>query len=279
MAPPPPAGNDEPGSPIKPDRGGPRSPNRRGSRRAPKRRSPQAKGGHSPSSIRLVRIAGDDFELVHPRQVIEVDLDYQEGLEIWKAGDPEGARDALRYALGACHDNLWVHVALGQIALRDFRDPTLARGHFGYAVDLAERALPRGFTGRLPREHPAIVRSTRRLRDWRRAWRPWGEPEMPASCVRWAIGCLGEAETTISPDEGYLGPKGLRNKRRRLGGFFDFSRFSDLRGFADRYRTSVDTGHTSQPMVAAPRSRRNCAGGKEIRLRAARFRGSRGAAV
>jgi len=155
MAPPPPAGNDEPGSPIKPDRGGPRSPNRRGSRRAPKRRSPQAKGGHSPSSIRLVRIAGDDFELVHPRQVIEVDLDYQEGLEIWKAGDPEGARDALRYALGACHDNLWVHVALGQIALRDFRDPTLARGHFGYAVDLAERALPRGFTGRLPRERPS----------------------------------------------------------------------------------------------------------------------------
>ncbi len=87
--------------------------------------------------------------------MIEVDLDYQEGLEIWKAGDPEGARDALRYALGACHDNLWVHVALGQIALQDFRDPTLARGHFGYAVELAERALPRGFTGRLPPERPS----------------------------------------------------------------------------------------------------------------------------
>jgi hypothetical protein len=85
---------------------------------------------------------------------MEVDLDYEEGLEIWKAGDPEAARDALRYALAACHDNLWVHVALGQIALRDFRDPTLARGHFGYAVELAERALPGGFTGRLPPERP-----------------------------------------------------------------------------------------------------------------------------
>ncbi len=85
---------------------------------------------------------------------MEVDLDYQEGLEIWRAGDPEAARDALRYALAACHDNLWVHVALGQIALRDFRDPTLARGHFGYAVELAKRAMPRGFTGRLPRERP-----------------------------------------------------------------------------------------------------------------------------
>jgi hypothetical protein len=81
---------------------------------------------------------------------MEVDLDYQEGLEIWKAGDPEGARDALRHALSACHDNLWVHVALGEIAMRDFRDPNLARGHFGYAVELTERALPHGFKGRLP---------------------------------------------------------------------------------------------------------------------------------
>jgi hypothetical protein len=85
---------------------------------------------------------------------MEVDLDYQEGLEIWKAGDPEGARDALRHALSACHDNLWVHVALGQIALQEFRDPTLARGHFGYAVELAQRALQPGFTGRVPRDHP-----------------------------------------------------------------------------------------------------------------------------
>jgi hypothetical protein len=86
---------------------------------------------------------------------MEVEPDYQEGIEIWKAGDPEGARDALRYALGACHDNLWVHVALGQIALKELSDPTLARGHLGYAVELAERALPRGFTGRLPRERPS----------------------------------------------------------------------------------------------------------------------------
>jgi hypothetical protein len=86
---------------------------------------------------------------------MEVELDYQEGLEIWKAGDPEGARDALRYALAPCHDNLWVHVALGKIALEDFRDPTLARGHFGYAVELGERALPRGFNGRLPPQRPS----------------------------------------------------------------------------------------------------------------------------
>jgi hypothetical protein len=94
------------------------------------------------------------FELVHPRGVRDAELDYEEGLEIWRAGDPEGARDALRYALRACHDNLWVHVALGRIALEEYRDPALARGHFGYAVDLARRALPPDFHGRLPPERP-----------------------------------------------------------------------------------------------------------------------------
>jgi len=87
--------------------------------------------------------------------VAEAELDYQEGIDLWRAGDPEEARDALRYALGACRDNLWVHVALGQLALREFKDPALARGHFGYAVELGTKALPPGFSGRLPRERVA----------------------------------------------------------------------------------------------------------------------------
>ncbi len=122
---------------------------------------PRSQGGPRPSAARpgpgpisLTRIGGDDFELVHPRGVKETELDYEEGIELWKAGDPESARDALRYALSACHDNIWVHVALGQIALVEFRDPALARGHFGYAFELARRALPQGFKGRLPRDRP-----------------------------------------------------------------------------------------------------------------------------
>ena len=98
----------------------------------------------------LKRIGGDDFILVHPRCVREMELDYQEGIELWEAGDPESAQDALRYALQGCGDNLWVHVALGRIALQEDKDPTLARGHLGYVYELVERALPRGFTGLLP---------------------------------------------------------------------------------------------------------------------------------
>jgi hypothetical protein len=131
--------------------------NRRG-RRKRRPSGPQSAGKQSggpsprPGAIGLARIEGNEnaFELVHPRCVRETELDYQEGIELWKAGDPEGARDALRYALLACHENLWVHVALGKIALEEFRDPILARGHFGYAVELGRRAFPPGFSGRLP---------------------------------------------------------------------------------------------------------------------------------
>ena len=120
------------------------------------RTKPRPGGGtEARSPIGLSRLGEDDFELVHPRKVEETRADYEEGMELWKEGDVESARDAIRYALSACHANLWAHVALGRIALTEFRDPTLARGHFGYAFELVRRALPRDFSGRLPRDRPA----------------------------------------------------------------------------------------------------------------------------
>ena len=115
------------------------------------------RSGDSVGPIGLTAVEGtpNAFELVHPRCVEEMEPDFQEGLELWKAGDPEEARDALRYTLQACPANLWVHVALGRIALDEFKDSTLARGHFGYAVELARKVLPAGFSGRLPRDRPA----------------------------------------------------------------------------------------------------------------------------
>ena len=131
----------------------------RGGRPAAPGRRPSASGAKGGPSHRgglgLKRLGGDDFALVHPKCAREMEPDYEEGIELRKAGDPEAARDALRFALQGCGDNIWVHVALGAIALDDFRDPGLARGHFGYAYELAEKALPGDFGGRLPREHPA----------------------------------------------------------------------------------------------------------------------------
>jgi hypothetical protein len=128
-------------------------------------RRPEGRPGGKPSGkltprtgpIGLRKVPGtpDGFDLVHPRCVEETELDYAEGIELWKAGDPEEARDALRFALQECHDNLWIHAALGRIALQEFKDPNLARGHFGYAVELVRKSLPPGFTGKILRDRPA----------------------------------------------------------------------------------------------------------------------------
>ena len=117
----------------------------------PHRSRDRAPAAAAPASlpIGLLKLADGEFELIHPRKVEETREDYEEGIELWKEGDPESARDALRYTLSACHANIWAHVAPGRIALDDFRDPTLARGHFGYAFELGQRALPRDFSGRL----------------------------------------------------------------------------------------------------------------------------------
>lgn len=134
--------------------GGP-PPGSSGRRPAPKGPTGQRSTGHGKPAratpIGLKRVSDNEFELVHPKCVVEMELDYAEGIEIWKEGDPESARDALRFALGGCGDNLWVHVALGKIALESFNDPELAKGHFGYAFELAYRAIPKDFQGRLPR--------------------------------------------------------------------------------------------------------------------------------
>ncbi len=119
-------------------------------RREPSKPGP-AKIPRKTGGLNLRRVGGNDYELVHPRCVDEMELDYAEGMELWKAGDPEAARDALRYALQGCGDNIWVHVGLGRIALEEFNDPALARGHYGYGFELAEKAIPPDFRGKLPR--------------------------------------------------------------------------------------------------------------------------------
>lgn len=143
-------------------RGSNRPPNqdRRGRPSAPRGRGPSGGGDavtpkRKTGGLNLRRIAGNDFELLHPHCVEELFPDYEEGVEIWKAGEPEEARDALRFALQGCGDNLWVHVALGRIALEANNDPALARGHFGYAFELAIKAIPADFPGRLPKNRHA----------------------------------------------------------------------------------------------------------------------------
>jgi hypothetical protein len=149
------------------------------------------------TALALAQIQGraGQFELVHPACVDETKLDYLDGLELWKAGDPEGAQDALRYALQACRDNQWIHLALGRIALDEFRDPALARGHFGYAVELARQAIPQGLEGRLPRDRPANEAFYGAVEGLISCLRALGKDRDAESLRTWALGLAGPAQS------------------------------------------------------------------------------------
>ena len=148
--------------------GNARGPGDQANQKRPGPRGPAGKGqgqgkgkgkskGSSSGPIRLKPVGGGDYVIVQPREVEELELDYLEGIELWEAGEPEDACDALRFFLGACGEYLQVLVALGKIALQEKNDPKLARGHFGYAFELVERVLANGFNGRLPKDRPANV--------------------------------------------------------------------------------------------------------------------------
>ena len=58
-----------------------------------------------------------------------------------EAGELEIATDELRWLLSGCSEMLEAHVLLGQLAIEIENDVPLARGHFGFAFQLGEKAL------------------------------------------------------------------------------------------------------------------------------------------
>ncbi len=185
----------------------------------------------------LRSIGGNDYELTHPRCVDEMELDYEEGMALWREGDAEAARDALRYALQGCGDNLWVHVALGRIALESFRDPSLARGHFGYAFEKAERALPPGFTGACPAVGRRTGRSTRRSRGWRRVTRRSATPTRRRDSALWASGSRPERGAVRGREE-------VPRREPRI--VSDFNGFSACSDFGNEIEPTAESGTGSE---------------------------------
>ena len=100
-------------------------------------------------------MAGDEWELVHPRCAEQREEDMEEVRLMIEAGEPQVARDELIWLLSQCHDFIDAHRVLGELALQQ-RDLALARGHFGVAFRLGQKALePAGREGKLPFRLPA----------------------------------------------------------------------------------------------------------------------------
>jgi hypothetical protein len=113
------------------------------------------RGAAETSGLQLRVVQGTECELVYPRCVHERREDYEEAIEAWRAGAIDEALDILRFALEGCGTHAWIHVALGQIALQESGDLRLARGHFGYVIELAQPLLKGRSDVWLSRNRPA----------------------------------------------------------------------------------------------------------------------------
>ena len=237
-----------------PGRAGSQGQIREGNRPAGPRRGRGRRARSAPAPI-----GGNDFELVHPPCVRETELDYEEGLEIWKAGDPEGARDALRYALAACRDNIWIHAALGRIALEEFRDPLARPRPFRLCGGAGEAALTPQFAGRLPAgpaRQSAVLRRPRGIDPL--AGRPRPERRFGGPPRAGGIGSARRVRDAVG-----IGPRNRSLRRRKkvrrgLTVFFDWMNFSDLRGTADRDRTAADRDPQAEGMARHSRPPDSC---------------------
>lgn len=104
----------------------------------------------------LVRKRADGaLEFVRARFATEREDDIRAAQAMVAIGELDVARDELRWLLQGCSDNMAIHVLLGEIAAAE-ADYALARGHFGYAYQIGQRALRRaGLSAILPAELPA----------------------------------------------------------------------------------------------------------------------------
>ena len=85
---------------------------------------------------------GRGWVFVHPRAARERAEDLEEVREMVEAGETDVAIDELRWLVEGCSEFIEAHALLGELAMAK-GDFALARGHFGFAVQLGLKALQR----------------------------------------------------------------------------------------------------------------------------------------
>jgi hypothetical protein len=94
--------------------------------------------------------------LVHPRCARDRAEDIEEVRAMAEAGELDVAIDEIRWLLGGCSEFIEAHLLLGELAVAADNDVPLARGHFGFAVELVLKTLKRfKIAGELPYRQPA----------------------------------------------------------------------------------------------------------------------------
>jgi tetratricopeptide (TPR) repeat protein len=99
---------------------------------------------NSGSGLGVQRAAsGQTWIFVHPPCVRDCADDLDEVRTMIEVGEADVAMDELLWLLEVCRDMLEAHYLLGKLAVEHLQDAPRARGHFGYAFQLGEKALSR----------------------------------------------------------------------------------------------------------------------------------------
>ncbi|MEN0111859.1 MAG: hypothetical protein AAF805_14160 [Planctomycetota bacterium] len=121
----------------------------------------QAGGGGGPAALGVEKLPGDAGYTLKPRKCAkERSDDLDEVRQMVEAGETEIAVEELRWLLSGCPELLDAHLLLGQIAVAEGdeqpSDLELARGHFGFAFRLGEKAIEAArCPGPIRGDHPA----------------------------------------------------------------------------------------------------------------------------
>lgn len=127
---------------------------------------------------------------MHPRCVRERAEDLEEVRAMIQAGELEIALDELRWLLDGCSDYLEAHQLLGELAVELDNNLPLARGHFGVAYQLGEKALRRAGNPRpLPYREPANQAFFECGRQLAACLAEAGERENAESVLRFLLDC------------------------------------------------------------------------------------------
>jgi hypothetical protein len=117
--------------------------------------APSTEQAISGGPVKVRQQPDGNYVLVHPRCVSEREMDLEDVEAMLDSGEVDVARDELRYLLNGCTDHLQIHFMLGELALAE-NDVALARGHYGYAFQIGEKALGKAnCPGPVPADLPA----------------------------------------------------------------------------------------------------------------------------
>src|SRR5262245_10893637 len=108
-----------------------------------RKRSPRRTAGPK-GGLDVRRTAdGRGWVFGHPRCARDRAEDLEEVQAMVEAGEVDVAVDELRWLLSGCSEFMEAHALLGELALAGGNDVPLARGHFGFAVQLGLKTLER----------------------------------------------------------------------------------------------------------------------------------------